>query len=178
MSRSPRGRTPAAEARVVTVAILVVTPEGTAEGGSGQLLGERCAALGHEVLKRLALPPDREALEAQLRAWVAEESLDVIIVAGAVGPTPRDVAPEAVRAVLERELPGFGEAVRRAHESAVGHRAIHGRELAGVSGGTLVFAVSSEPEACARAWDGVLGELLDPTADASLIPLLPELAIT
>jgi len=168
----------ASEARVVTVAILVVTSEGSGDGGAGQVLAERCAALGHEVLKRLALPPDRDALEAQLRAWVAEESLDVVIVTGAVGLTPADVTPESVRAVLERELPGFGEAVRRAHEAEVGHRAIQGRELAGISGGTLIFAVSSDRAACIRAWDAVLGSLIDPSADASLIPFLSQLVVT
>jgi len=178
VSRDVEERPSATEPRVVTVAILAVTAEGTAEGGCAQLLAERCAALGHEVLKRLALPPVREAIEAQLRAWVAEESIDVIVVSGAVGVTPSDVVPESVRAVLERELPGFGEAVRRTHEGAVGHLAIHGRELAGVSGGTFIFAVSSERQACLRAWDGVLRELLDPSAVASLVPLLSQLAIT
>lgn len=162
---------------MVTVAILAVATEGAVDGGSGQLLAERCAALGHEVLKRLALPPDRESIEAQLRAWVAEESIDVVVVMGAVGVTPSDVAPEAVRAVLERELPGFGEAVRRAHEREVGHRAVHGRELGGVAGGSFVFALSAEHESLVRAWDSVLGELLDPSSEASLIPLLPALAI-
>ncbi len=177
MSRAEEEREPTAtQDRVVTVAVLVVAPPGTSLGAA-QVLVDRCAALGHQVLKRLHLPPDREAIEAQLRAWVAEESIDVVLVAGAIGLTSADVTPEAVRAVIERELPGFGETVRRAHEARVGLRAIHGRELAGVSGGTLVFAISSERQACIGAWDAVLGPLLDPSAEASLVPLLSELVV-
>jgi molybdenum cofactor biosynthesis protein B len=163
------------EPRVVTVAILSVAPRLLADDPVTAFLSARCQRLGHQVLKRLALPPARDAIEAQLRAWVAEDAIDVILVSGGVGLLPGDVTPEAIRAVVERELPGYGEAVRAARSEHVGLRAIHGRETAGVAAGTFVLATSAELEACTQVWDAVVEPMLDPASDASLVPLLARL---
>jgi molybdenum cofactor biosynthesis protein B len=161
------------EPRTVTLAVLTVSAEKTVETDtSGALLCARVEALGHRVLKRLVLPPSREAVEAQLRAWVSEEMVDVILVTGGVGPLAGDVTPDAVRAVLDRELPGFGEEVRRARGEREGLRAVFDREIGGVAGGTFVLAVAESAEACRIAWDACLGALLDPESDASLVPWL------
>ncbi|MBX7197644.1 MAG: hypothetical protein K1X94_36700 [Sandaracinaceae bacterium] len=164
-----------AEPRVVTVAILAVAPRRVLDEPASALLASRCQSLGHQVLKRLVLPPSREAIETQLRAWIAEESIDVILVAGGVGLSSNDVTPEAVRAVIEREIPGFGEAVRSARSEHVGLLALHGRELAGVAAGTFVFAVGGETASCQIAWDAVLEPMLDPASEASVVPLLSQL---
>jgi molybdenum cofactor biosynthesis protein B len=149
--------------RTVTVAVLTVSTERTLETDtSGAFLCERAEALGHRVLKRLVLPPVRDALEAQLQAWVAEETVDVILVTGGVGPRSIDVTPDAVRAVLTRELPGFGEDVRRVRREREGLRALLDREIGGVAGATFVFAVGGELPSCRAAWDACLGALLDP----------------
>lgn len=164
-----------AEARVVTVAILSLTSERGLDDPASAYLATQCQALGHQVLKRLSLAPLREPLESQLRAWIAEDSIDVILVSGGIGLLPGDVTPEAIRAVVEREIPGYGEAVRAARSEHIGLRALRGRELAGVAAGTFVLSVGGELEACEQAWEAVLSALLDPASDASLIPLLAEL---
>jgi molybdenum cofactor biosynthesis protein B len=169
------GFEPEAESRVVTVAILSIASRVLADDPVSAFLGSRCQRLGHQVLKRLSLPPSREAIEAQLRAWIAEDSIDVILVSGGVGVLPGDVTPEAIRAVVEREMPGYGEAVRAARSEHVGLRAIHGRETAGVAGGTFVLATAAELEACSQVWDAVLEPMLDPSSDASIVPLLARL---
>lgn len=163
------------EPRVVTVAILAVSARVLADDPVTAFLASRCQKLGHQVIKRLSLPPAREAIEVQLRAWIAEDSIDVILVSGGTGLLPGDVTPEAISAVVEREIPGYGEAVRAARSEHVGLRAIHGRETAGVAAGTFVFAIAGELEACAQAWDVVIEPLLDPSSDASLVPLLERL---
>lgn len=164
------------EPRVVTVAILAVSSRVLADDPVTAFLASRCQRLGHQVIKRLCLPPSREAIEAQLRAWIAEDSIDVLLVSGGTGLLPGDVTPEAIRAVVEREIPGYGEAVRAARSEHVGLRAIHGRETAGVAAGTFVFATSAELEACTQAWDAVLEPMLDASSDASVVPLLARLA--
>lgn len=165
------------EPATATIAVLTVASARTAAtDAAGDLLAERATALGHQVLKRLLLPADREQVEAQLRAWVAEETIDVIVVAGGVGLLPSDVTPGAVRAVVDREIPGFGEHVRRVRAERVGLAALHTRELAGIAAGTLVFAVSAEPDACKDAWDAILGPELDRRTPSSLLALLPKLA--
>ncbi len=164
-----------AEVRIVTAAILFVSRERVQDDPTTAFLASRVHSLGHQVIKRLTLGPSRESIEQQLRAWIAEESIDVILVAGGVGLLPEDVVPEAVRAVVEREMPGFGEAVRAARSEHVGLAAIQGREVAGVSVGTFVLAISGELEACTHAWDAVIEPLLDVTSDASLVPFLDRL---
>lgn len=173
---SDEQRAPSA-ARTVTVAVLTVSASRTLETDAvGELLASRSAALGHHVLKRLVLPPSREAVEAQLRAWVAEETLDVVLVTGGVGLRRADVTPEAVRAVLDREIPGFGEHVRRVRSEREGTGALRTREVAGIAGATLVFAMPSDAGACREAWDSFLAEQLDPRAPGpTLVALLPEL---
>lgn len=163
------------EARIVTVAILSVSRERVLDDPTSAFLASRIARLGHQVIKRLALPPAREAVEQQLRAWIAEESIDVILVAGGVGILSDDVTPEAVRAVVEREMPGFGEAVRAARSEHVGLRAIHGREIGGVAAGTFVLAIGGELEATTHAFDAVIDPMLDAASDASLVPFLDRL---
>jgi molybdenum cofactor biosynthesis protein B len=164
------------EPRTVTVALLAVASRGGTDDPVSGLLADGCRRLGHRVIKRLALPPAREAIESQLRAWIAEDSIDVILVSGGIGLLPGDVTPEAIRAVVEREIPGYGEAMRAARSEHVGLRAIHAREVAGVAASTFVLAVSAEREAFAQTWDAVLEPLLHPSSEASLVPLLARLA--
>ena len=164
------------EVRIITAALLSVSRERLLDDPAAAFLASKVQSLGHQVIKRLTLGPSREAIEQQLRAWIAEESIDVILVAGGVGLLPADVVPEAVRAVIEREMPGFGEAVRAARSEHVGLRALHGRELAGVSAGTFVLAVSGELDACSQAWESVIEPMLDVASPASLVPLLSALS--
>ncbi len=165
------------ERATVTIAVLTVSrPRTATTDPAGDLLAERASALGHTILKRLVLPAEREPVEAQLRAWVAEETIDVILVSGGVGLLQSDVTPDAVRAVLDREIPGFGEHVRRVRAERAGLSALHSRELAGIAAGTLIFALPAEPSACKDAWDALLGPELDPGSPASLLALLPKLA--
>ncbi|GAB4206769.1 MAG: molybdenum cofactor biosynthesis protein B [Sandaracinaceae bacterium] len=165
------------EPRTVTIAVLTVSATKSLETDTGgALLCARVEALGHRVLKRLVLPPSRDAVEAQLRAWVTEETVDVILVTGGIGPLPSDVVPEAVRAVIDRELPGIGEEVRRVRREREGLRALLDREIGGVAGNTFVLAVGESAAACRVAWDVCLGALLDPESDASLVSRLVELS--
>ncbi len=162
--------------RVVTVAILVVTREPRDEEPAVSYLDARLVALGHRVLRRLALAPSLEVVQTQLEAWVQEESIDVVVVLGGVGLGPLDVVPEAVRAIADREVPGFGEAVRAALARRIGLRAYQSRALGVVAGKSLLFAIELALEAVRLAWEAALEPMLDPRSDASLVPLLDELA--
>lgn len=164
--------------RVVTLAILVVTDEPRSEEPSVAFLDAELTKLGHRVLRRLALVPSADSIETQLRAWVAEASIDVILILGGVGLGSGGVVPEAMSAVVTREIPGFGERVRAHAGARVGLRAYLGREAAGVATSALVFAIGLSPDDVRSAWEAALGSFLDPKSDASLIPLLNELSET
>jgi molybdopterin adenylyltransferase len=112
-----------------------------------------------EFIVRL-LPDERPAIAAALRDLCDREACALVITTGGTGPTPRDVTPEATRDVLEKELPGFGEAMRMRSFATV-PTAILSRATAGVRGRTLVVNLPGNPRA--------IGECLPP-----LIPAIRE----
>ncbi len=100
---------------------------------------------GHEFLARV-LADEREAIAATLRELCDVEGCDVVVTTGGTGPAPRDVTPEATRDVLERELPGFGEAMRAMSFAKV-PTAILSRATAGTRGRTLIVNLPGNPRA-------------------------------
>ena len=98
---------------------------------------------------RVLLPDDRAALEAALRRLADEERCPLILTTGGTGPAPRDVTPEATRAVLEKELPGFGEIMRLQSYPKV-KTAILSRATAGVRGRSLIVNLPGRPGAIAE----------------------------
>lgn len=95
---------------------------------------------------RVVLPDDRAALEAELRRLADVEQCPLILTTGGTGPSPRDITPEATRAVIEKELPGFGE-VMRMHSYAKVKTAILSRATAGVRGQSLIVNLPGRPRA-------------------------------
>ena len=121
---------------------------------------------------------DRRLLEAKFREWISDEGVEVVLSTGGTGVTGRDVTPEALRAVVEKEIPGFGELFRWQSYAKIGTSTIQSRALAGVAQGTYLFALPGSPGACRDAWEGILREQLDvrhrPCNFAELIPRLRE----
>jgi molybdenum cofactor biosynthesis protein B len=116
--------------------------------------GDLCAALladaGVAVVARRWVLDERSALEAALRAALAEDC-DAIVITGGTGPAPRDVTPEVVRAVCPRELPGFGELFRLLSFREVGAAAALSRATCATSGRTVVWALPGSTAACRLA---------------------------
>jgi molybdopterin adenylyltransferase len=98
---------------------------------------------------RVLLPDDRTQLEAALRRLADEDQCPLIITTGGTGPGPRDVTPEATRAVLEKELPGFGEVMRQQSYAKV-KTAILSRATAGVRGRSLIINLPGRPSSIAE----------------------------
>lgn len=92
------------------------------------------------------LPDDRDQIESTLRDLTDREACDLIITTGGTGPSPRDFTPEATRSVLDRELPGFGEAMRAVSFKTV-PTAILSRATAGTRGRTLIVNLPGNPRA-------------------------------
>ena len=163
----------------VRIAILTVSDTRTeADDTSGQLLAERAAAAGHNVVARGIVPDDRAQIERQLRAHCADPNVDVVIATGGTGITGRDVTPEAFAAVIEKEIPGFGELFRWLSYRTIGTSTIQSRALAGVAQGTFLFALPGSTGACRDAWDQILAQQLDnryrPCNFVELMPRLGE----
>jgi molybdopterin adenylyltransferase len=99
----------------------------------------------HEWLVRV-MPDERPELEALLRGLCDDEGMDLVVTTGGTGPSARDITPEATRAVLERELVGFGEAMRMRSFVAV-PTAILSRATAGTRARTLIVNLPGSPRA-------------------------------
>jgi len=163
----------------VQLAVLTVSDtRDAADDRSGDLLCARATAAGHRVVQRALVRDDRTQIEAQLRAFIADPEVDVVISTGGTGVTGRDVTPEAFRAVYEKEIEGFGELFRMVSFKHVGVSTLQSRATAGVAGGTYLFALPGSTSACKDAWDEILVFQLDrryrPCNFVELMPRLQE----
>ena len=146
----------------VRIAVLTVSDtRGLAEDRSGAVLVERLESAGHVLADRAIVTDDQPAIEARLRAWIADPGVDVVISTGGTGLTGRDVTVEAHEAVYEKAIPAFGVLFTLVSYEKIGTSAIQSRACAGVAGGTYLFALPGSPGACKDAWDGILGPQLD-----------------
>lgn len=101
-----------------------------------------------EMISRV-IPDGQQGISRQLCALADEEHCDLVLTTGGTGPAPRDVTPEATRDVIEKELPGFGEAQRMTSFPKV-PTAILSRATAGVRGRTLIVNLPGNPKAIAE----------------------------
>jgi len=161
----------------VNIAVLTVSDTRTlANDTSGSTLAERIAKAGHRVAVRTIEKDDAGAIEQHLRAWIADPQIDVVITTGGTGITGRDVTPEAFDRVLEKRIEGFGELFRMLSYQKIGTSTMQSRALAGVAGGTYLFALPGSTGAVKDAWDDILVFQLDNRfRPCNLVELMPRL---
>ena len=161
----------------VNIAVLTVSDtRTTADDTSGDALAQRVAAAGHHVAARAILRDDADAITGQLRAWIDDASIDVILTTGGTGITGRDVTPEAFERVLEKRIEGFGELFRMLSFQKIGTSTMQSRALGGVAHGTYLFALPGSTGAVKDAWDDILVWQLDNRhRPCNLVELMPRL---
>ncbi|HUL05789.1 MAG TPA: molybdenum cofactor biosynthesis protein B [Candidatus Acidoferrum sp.] len=161
----------------VNIAVLTVSDTRTAaDDKSGQTLVDMIGRDGHRVVARAIVRDDVAAITAQLRTWIADPNVDVVISTGGTGVTGRDVTPEAFRQVYEKEIEGFGELFRMLSYEKVKTSTIQSRATGGVAGGTYLFALPGSPGACRDGWDDILKWQLDSRhRPCNLVELMPRL---
>ena len=161
------------------VNIQVVTVSDTRslkEDKSGQALEDMITADGHRVVGREVIRDDVDGIAARLRQLIAEPEVDVVITTGGTGVTGRDVTPEAFKAVMEKEIEGFGELFRWVSFQKVGTSTMQSRAIGGVAGGTYLFALPGSPGAVRDGWQEILSPQLDARhRPCNLVELMPRL---
>ena len=146
----------------VNIAVLTVSDSRRLEDDkSGDLLAGRVTEDGHHLADRRIVTDDFNAINSVVSAWVQTDSIDVVIATGGTGLTGRDGTPEAFRSIFEKEIEGFGELFRYVSLQKIGTSTIQSRAVAGVAGGTYLFALPGSPSACRDAWDEILRYQLD-----------------
>ncbi len=161
----------------VSVAVLTVSDTRTpADDRSGDTLAARITQAGHHVGARAIERDDAGLIEARLRGWIADPAIDAVITTGGTGITGRDVTPEAFDRVLEKRIEGFGELFRMLSYQKIGTSTMQSRALAGVAGGTYLFALPGSTGAVKDAWDDILLWQLDSRhRPCNLVELMPRL---
>ncbi|CUH98958.1 molybdenum cofactor biosynthesis protein B [Leisingera aquaemixtae] len=163
----------------VRIAVLTVSDTRKLEDDrSGQVLVDRLGEAGHVLAARKIIPDERAEIAAQLRAWVADPEVDVVISTGGTGLTGRDVTVEAHRDVYEKEIEAFGTVFTWVSMQKIGTSAVQSRATGGVAGGTYLFALPGSPGACKDGWDEILSKQLDyrhrPCNFVEIMPRLEE----
>ena len=131
------------------IAVLTVSDTRDEESDkSGALLVERLTSAGHELAGKAIVRDDVEAIRAQLRAWVDDENVDVVISTGGTGFAPRDVTPEAVKPLFRREMDGFSILFHQASFGTVGYSTLQSRAFAGQIDDAFVFCLPVSTGAC------------------------------
>lgn len=161
--------------------IAVVTVSDTrslVDDRSGQVLEDKLTAAGHRLHSRNLVRDEQRAIESELERLLSDPQVQVILTTGGTGVTGRDVTPEALRAIWDKEIPGFGELFRQLSFNLIGTSTIQSRATACVARGKYVFALPGSPGACRDAWDLILSQQLDsryrPCNFAELLPRLGE----
>jgi molybdenum cofactor biosynthesis protein B len=159
------------------IALLTVSDTRTTETDkSGDLIAERLTQAGHELAGRSIVTDEIEAIRSQIRTWVADPKVDLVISTGGTGFAPRDVTPEAVKPMFRRHMDGFSTVFHQASLGTVGVSTLQSRAFAGQIADTFVFCLPGSTGACRDGWDLVLALELDsryrPCSLAGQIPRL------
>ena len=173
MSRTPDN----AEFKAINIAILTVSDSRTEEtDSSGRLLVERLTEQGHQLAEKKIVIDDVYQLRADVSRWIADDAVQAVIITGGTGMTGRDVTPEAMRPLFDKEIEGFGEVFRFLSLDDIGTSTVQSRALGGVANATLIFCVPGSSGACELAWDGILQHQLDSrTKPCNFVNLIPRL---
>lgn len=161
----------------INIALLTVSDTRTAaDDTSGDILAGLISAKGHRLITRAIERDDVEKLVVRFNNWIDDPQIDAILSTGGTGLTGRDITPEALDRVKEKDIPGFGELFRWLSFQSIGTSTIQSRACAGVARGTYIFALPGSTGAVKDGWDGILRDQLDSRhRPCNFVELMPRL---
>jgi len=174
---TPGGRIDTSRAiKPVKIAVLTISDTRDEESDtSGHLLAGRVKDAGHDLVAKGIVKDDVEAIRSQERAWV-EAGAEAIVTTGGTGITGRDVTPEAIRPMFDKEIDGFSVIFHLVSYQSVGLSTLQSRALAGIVGGCFVFCLPGSNGAVKDGWDKVIAAQLDSRhGPCNMVELMPRL---
>ncbi|WP_010413155.1 molybdenum cofactor biosynthesis protein B [Citromicrobium sp. JLT1363] len=163
------------------IGIALITVSDTREpatDSSGDILEARVREAGHILIERTICPDDAGEIYDLLRRFIASRDVDCVITTGGTGLTGRDVTPEALDRVKDKDIPGFGELFRWISYENIGTSTIQSRACAVLAGDTFIFVLPGSNGAVKDGWDRILKDQLDirhrPCNFVELMPRLLE----
>ena len=163
----------------VNIALLTVTDTRTIENDkSGAILVKKIKEHNHNLIDRKIVKDEKDQIKKILLEWIKKDNLDVIITTGGTGLTGRDITPEVIGEIKDKEIPGFGELFRELSYKTIGTSAMQSRACAVIANGKYIFALPGSSGGVTDAWDGILKYQLDikhkPCNFVELFPRLKE----
>jgi molybdenum cofactor biosynthesis protein B len=162
---------------VVGFAVMTVSDtRDTRTDKTGPWLREQIAAENHTVIDHAIIPDEIAAIQSQLKKWIENPAIHAVIATGGTGLTGRDVTPEAMRPLFDKEMDGFAAVFHQVSFKSVGVSTIQSRAIAGIAGGTYLFAIPGSSGGCRDAWNHVLRDEFDRNhGPCNLVELIPRL---
>lgn len=157
MSNDPKGL-------FVPLSIAVLTVSDTRNEStdtSGKTLVDRATTAQHKVVAKAIVKDDIYQLRAIVSTWIADDTIQAILVTGGTGFTARDNTPEALSVLFDKNVEGFGELFRQISYEEIGTSTIQSRAFAGMANNTVIFCMPGSTNACKTAWDKIIAEQLD-----------------
>ena len=143
---------------------------------SGKVLENHIIKSGHKVFEKKFIQDDKKLITKELKISLNNDLTSVVILTGGTGLTGRDSTPEAVKELIEKEKPGFGEIFRYISYKKIGTSSLQSRAMAGLAKNKFVFVLPGSPGACRDAWEEILKYQLDSrTKPCNLVELIPRL---
>ena len=163
--------------KAVNIAVLTISDSRTAaDDTSGDILAERIEQSGHNLVAREISRDDKNEIAAHLHRWIEDQQIDAVITTGGTGLTGRDVTPEALDRVKDKDIPGFGELFRWLSYESIGVSTIQSRACAVIARGTYIFALPGSNGAVKDGWDKILASQLDSRhRPCNFVELMPRL---
>jgi molybdenum cofactor biosynthesis protein B len=128
---------------------------------SGAVLASMIAEAGHQLADKDIVTDDEKKIRKKVRKWIKDPEVDVVITTGGTGFSARDVTPEAVKPLFEKEIDGFSALFHMLSYATIGTSTVQSRACGGLANETFIFCVPGSPGACKDAWNGILKYQLD-----------------
>ena len=163
----------------INIALLTVTDTRTIDTDkSGAILIKKIKEQKHNLIDRKIVKDEKDKIKSILSVWLDVKKIDVIITTGGTGLTGRDITPEAIKEIADKEIPGFGELFREISYKKIGTSAMQSRACAVIANGKYIFALPGSSGGVTDAWDEILKYQLDinhkPCNFVELFPRLKE----
>lgn len=159
----------------LNIAVMTVSDSRTDEDDkSGNILATRLQNAGHTLAEKRIVADDIYQMRAVVSQWIADPDVHAVITTGGTGLTGRDVTPEAMKILYDKEIEGFGEIFRKISYDLIKTSTIQSRAIAGLANGTIIFSLPGSPGACKDGWDGIIEQQLDSrTKPCNLVEMMP-----